>query len=332
MVARRRRAARLLATALLAALATSCAGGSPSILNPEGASERRVTGLWWLMFWIAAVVFAVVVALMAVAIVRRRRRGVEVDVSQPRWGEPFVVVAGVFIPIVILTTVFAISLHDLNAISNGDPQLTIHVIGHMWWWEARYPNGAVTANEIHVPTGEPVRVELTTDDVIHSFWVPQLAPKIDMIPGRVNSLLLTAERPGRYRGQCAEFCGLQHSHMAFYVVAQSPSEFAAWMAHEAEPASTPTGEGAAGFDLFLGSNCSGCHTISGTPADAKLGPDLTHVGSRATIAAGTLENTFSNMAAWIRDPQAFKPGTVMPPSPLTPDQIRQVVAYLEQLT
>jgi cytochrome c oxidase subunit 2 len=329
--ARRRRAGAVL-VAVLALLASSCTAGSHSILSPEGSSAKRVTGLWWLMFWISAVVFAVVVALIAIAILRRRRRGVEIDVAQPRWGEPFVVVAGVFVPIVILTSVFAISLHDLNAIASGDPRLTIHVIGHMWWWEVRYPNGAVGANEIHIPTGEPVRVDLTTADVIHSFWVPQLAPKLDMIPGRVNSLLITAERSGRYRGQCAEFCGLQHAHMAFYVVAQPPGEFASWMAHEVEPAPTPTGEAAAGLNLFLGSNCSGCHTISGTSADATLGPDLTHVASRETIAAGTLTNTFSNMAAWIRDPQAFKPGAVMPPSPLTASEVRQVVAYLESLS
>ena len=328
-----RRALRTASGGFLAALATSCTAGTPSILNPEGTGAKRIAGLWWLMLWISTAVFVVVLVLIAVAVVRRRRRGTEIDASEPRWGEPFVVIVGVFIPIVILTSVFVVSVRDMNAIERGDPHLTIDVIGHTWWWEARYPNGAVTANEIHVPTGEPVRVAVSTVDVIHSFWVPQLAQKIDMIPGRTNSIILTAERPGRYRGQCAEFCGLQHANMAFYVIAQPASAFDAWMAHEASPAVAPTaGEAASGMQLLLSSNCAGCHTISGTPAEGSLGPDLTHVASRRTIAAGTLTNTPENLAAWIRDPQAFKPGAVMPPSPLTPAEVREVVAYLETLT
>jgi cytochrome c oxidase subunit 2 len=316
---------------LLGLCCTACSGGSPSILNPQGESAKRVAGLWWLMLWISTAVFVVVVVLMAVAIVRRRRRGVEIDASEPRWGEPFVVIAGVVIPVLILTGVFVISVRDMNAIAGGDPQLTVQVIGHVWWWEVRYPNGAVTANEIHIPTGEPVRFEVSSEDVIHSFWVPQLAPKIDMIPGRTNSIVVTATRSGRYRGQCAEFCGLQHANMAFFVVAQPPDDFAAWLANQARPAVTPTGAEAAGEDLFVSSSCSGCHTIRGTDANATLGPDLTHLASRDTLAAGTLENTPENLEAWITDPQAFKPGAVMPPSPLSADQVRRIVAYLETL-
>ena len=311
------------------ALATSaCALGGPSVLDAHGASEKRVEGLWWLLFAISAVVLAVVLGLMTAAIIRRRRRGTDVDRSEPRWGEPFVVLAGVIIPVLILTAVFVVSVRDMNAIAGGDPQLTVQVIGHMWWWEARYPNGAITANEIHIPAGEPVRIEVTTADVIHSFWVPQLAPKIDMIPGKTNSIVLVADSPGRYRGQCAEFCGLQHAHMAFFVVADPPDVFQRWMAHQEAPAAAPTGSAADGLAVFLAQTCDGCHTIRGTPASAALAPDLTHLADRETIAAGTLRLTRGNLAHWIRDPQAVKPGVIMPPTQLTRSQLQSLVDYL----
>src|SRR5205823_5568183 len=155
--------------------------------------------------------------------------------AEPRWGEPFVVIAGIVVPALILATVFFISLKDLNAItdSGNDPALTVQVIGHMWWWEVHYPNGAVTANEIHIPVGQPVRFEVTSADVIHSFWVPQLGPKIDMIPGRTNFTTLQATAPGRYRGQCAEFCGMEHANMALFVIAEPASTFQTWMSDQA---------------------------------------------------------------------------------------------------
>jgi cytochrome c oxidase subunit II len=318
--------------ALLVSVGTSCSGGSPSVLDPAGAQASRIDGLWWLMLWISAAVALAVFGLMVAAIVRRRRRGLEIDHAEPRWGDPFVVVAGVVLPVLILTGVFVASVRDLNAIQGGDPRLTVDVIGHVWWWEGRYPGGAVVANELHIPVGQTVAFRLTTADVIHSFWVPQLAQKLDMIPGRANTLLVRADEPGTYRGQCAEFCGLQHAHMALSVVAEPPAEFAAWLRRQAEPAATPEGRSAAGLQVFLGSSCAGCHTIRGTEAAGTLGPDLTHIASRETIAARTLTNTHENLRAWIADPQAFKPGAVMPPTELSSEELRSIVQYLEGLT
>ena len=319
--------------ACIALLASSCSTDAPSVLSPSGESAQRIDRLWWLMLWISVVVFALVAGLMAVAIVRRRRRGLEVDATEPRWGDRFVVVAGVVLPAVILTSVLVVSARDLIEITDaGDADLTVEVVGHMWWWEVRYPDGAATANEIHIPVGELVRFEVTSVDVIHSFWVPQLAPKIDMIPGRTNVLDVRAERAGTYRGQCAEFCGLQHANMAFFVVAEPRAEFDRWLQEQARPASLPTGTAAPGLEVFLRSSCVGCHTIRGTEANGTLGPDLTHVGARTTLAAGSIENTPDNLAAWISDPQAIKAGAVMPPTELTREELSAVVDYLEGLT
>jgi cytochrome c oxidase subunit 2 len=326
-----RRAPTLIAASILALGSAGCSSSSPSILSPKGTSEAKVDGLWWLLFWVSIAVFLVVVVLMAAAIVRRRRRE-EPTKAEPRWGEPFVVIAGIVVPALILATVFFISLNDLNSItdSGNDPALTVQVIGHMWWWEVRYPNGAVTANEIHIPVGQPVRFEVTSADVIHSFWVPQLGPKIDMIPGRTNFTTLEATTPGRYRGQCAEFCGLEHANMALFVIAEPASTFDSWMRQQALPAAAPTGEAARGLQVFE-STCAGCHTIRGTTATGVVGPDLTHLASRQTIAAGTLVNDQQNLDLWITDPQSVKPGAVMPPTNLDPADLRALVDYLRGL-
>jgi cytochrome c oxidase subunit 2 len=217
----------------------------------------------------------------------------------------------------------------MNQLSSAgaNPKMTIDVIGHDWWWEIRYPNGAVTANELHIPAGEVVRLHLTTADVIHSFWVPQLQVKQDQIPGRDNYLWLEADHPGDFRGQCAEFCGLQHANMIVNVVADSPEDFDTWVAEQAGPA-VATDE--PGESVFMSSSCAGCHTIRGTSANGTLGPDLTHVASRATIA-GVLDNKTDELRRFITDPQGDKPGVTMPPSGLSADDIAAVVLYLESL-
>ncbi len=316
-----------------AMLATGCSSSSPSVLDPRSPNAGRVSGLWWLMLWISTAVFVIVLVLMAVAILRRRR-GLEVDRRVPRWGDPFIVLAGVIIPAVVLASVFVVSIRDLNSItSSGDTaRLTIEVVGHDWWWGVRYPDGVETANEIHIPVGEPVRVQLTTDDVIHSFWVPQLAPKVDTIPGRTNTLVLQADEAGTFRGQCAEFCGLQHAHMAFLVVAEPSAQFDAWLAKQGEPAAAPASADAVdGLQVFLHSTCTGCHTIRGTDASGTVGPDLTHVGSRQMLAAGTIPNDTGSLGDWITDPQGIKPGAVMPPTTLDAQQLQDLIAYLESL-
>jgi cytochrome c oxidase subunit 2 len=215
--------------------------------------------------------------------------------------------------------------------------LTIRVRGQQWWWQVIYPNhnpalAFETANEIHIPVGKNVRLELEGVDVIHSFWVPSLAGKQDLVPGRHNILTIRAERPGVYRGQCAEFCGLQHSHMAVLVIAEAGADYDRWVATQRESAVTPTDpEADTGRAVFISKPCAACHTIRGTPAAAKTGPDLTHVGGRRTIAAGLVERTRGSLAAWIADPQTLKPGNNMPLVPLTSDELRALSAYLESL-
>jgi cytochrome c oxidase subunit 2 len=306
------------------------------MLHTAGPGATRVEHFWWLLFGISAAVFFFVTALVILAVVRRRRPSVgdpgrEVE---PGWGQRFILVSGVAVPVVILLATFAFTLREMTALAKplSRARLTISVAGHLWWWEARYPNGVVTANELHIPTGEPVRIELTTADVIHTFWVPELQTKMDQIPGHTNEMWIQADTPGRYRGQCSQFCGLQHAHMIFYVVADSPVDFQAWEARQAEPAAAPVSPAAAsGLGVFTSNTCAGCHAIRGTPAVATVGPDLTHLADRATIAAGTLDNTPEQLARWITDPQGVKPGAIMPPTQLTSSDLTDLVAYLQSL-
>ncbi len=292
------------------------------------------------MLWISVVVFAVVSGMLIVAAVRGRRAS---DLSLDRrvisWGEPFIAIAGVLLPFFILGGVYLLSLREMNSLAAGGKgaNLTIEVIGHDWWWEIRYPNGAVTANEIHIPVGEPVRVELSTKDVIHSFWVPQLQVKTDQIPGRKTVTWLQADGRGPYRGQCAEYCGLQHTNMVFYVIGEDPEEgFPLWLDEQAADAREPTtASQRAGRQVFLDSSCVGCHTIRGTEAEGTLGPDLTHLASRMTIA-GVFDNTRENrerqnLMRFVANPHDSKPGVVMPPAELTDQELRLLVDYLESL-
>jgi cytochrome c oxidase subunit II len=309
---------------------TAC-DGAPSTLDARGPAADRIATLWWLLLVIATVVFAVVVGFLLVAIARARRRDSPVR-RDAGWGERFIVIAGVVVPALILIAVFVVSLRDMVALSDrgNEADLTIVVIAHDWWWEVRYPNGAVTANEIHMPAGEPVRFQLLTDDVIHSFWVPQLQGKVDHITGRENYIWLEADEPGRYRGQCAEFCGLQHANMGFDVVAQPRADFDAWVDAAAAPATT-TMPAVDGENLFLEGTCAGCHAIRGTTADADVGPDLTHLADRETLMAGMLPNTRANLARVVTDPQSIKPGAAMPPTDLSDEELDALLDYLEGL-
>jgi cytochrome c oxidase subunit 2 len=329
---RRPRLVVLVLTAMAASAA--CSKDAPSILEPRSQAAGRVEGLWWAMFWISAVVVAVVAGFLAVAVLRRRADHGPVDRRPVRWGEPFVAIAGLGVSGVVLGGTFIVSLGVLHVLSEAPakPSLSIGVEGRNWWWQLSYPDGIVTANEIHIPAGRPVEMVLSTFDVIHSFWVPQLQVKKDTIPGLDNRLWLVADKPGRYRGQCAEYCGLQHAHMEFDVVAMRPGEFKAWLAREARPAAEPqTPAAGRGRDIFLSSSCAGCHRIRGTSADGRLGPDLTHLASRATIGAGLMTLTPANLADFVSDPQDDKPGVTMPPTEITPDQLGDLVEYLMQL-
>ncbi|HWL65825.1 MAG TPA: cytochrome c oxidase subunit II, partial [Actinomycetota bacterium] len=279
-------------------------------------------------------VFLVVAGMLVAAVVRAKRDpDRSLDRREIGWGEPFIAVAGVFLPFVILAGVYVFSLQEMNELANrGKGAATnIEVIAHNWWWEVRYENSAVSANEIHIPTGRPIRLELTSADVIHSFWVPELQVKTDHIPGRTNHMWLQADEPGRYRGQCAEYCGLQHANMIFYVIAHEPQEFERWLAHEVEPAGLPEeAEAQAGAAIFMESSCAGCHAVRGTQAAANLGPDLTHFSTRTTIA-GVLPNARSNLHLFVRDPHGIKPGVAMPPTELDADELDAVLDYLEAL-
>jgi cytochrome c oxidase subunit 2 len=219
-------------------------------------------------------------------------------------------------------------IQTTQAPAKSATRLTIVVTGHQWWWEARYPGtSAVTANEIHIPVRTPVRVEVRTADVIHSFWVPRLNRTIDAMPGRRNAIELYADAVGRYRGQCDEFCGLQHAHMAFYVVADPPNVFRRWLASESKPAAAS----GPGRSVFMHASCANCHTIRGTQASGDVGPDLTHLQSRSTIGALTLPNTRADLSEWITDSQHEKPGNQMPDMRLQGTQLNALLDYLEAL-
>jgi cytochrome c oxidase subunit 2 len=291
-------------------------------LAPHSGPAHDIATLWWVMFVGAVIVFAVVTALVLVAVLRRRGERASEGAARRLvlWG-------GAVVPLVVLVALFAFVLHTIPSTSAAQAKngrMTIRVVGHQWFWEVRYPgSGVVTANEFHIPVGVPVRVEVRTADVIHSFWVPALNRKIDMIPGKENEILLQADRAGTYRGQCAEFCGVEHGLMAFFVVAQPRRRFDAWLAGQRSAAE--------GSDAFMSAGCGGCHAIRGTAAAATFGPDLTHVASRSTLAAGTLTNTPANLRRWIRDPQHFKPGNKMPTLGLDNAQVDELARYLETL-
>jgi cytochrome c oxidase subunit II len=318
---------------LLAVCAVACSNGSPSTLSTHGPDAHRIAGLWWFMFAVSAFVILLISVLLLVGIAPRRRRGYRPR-ETPRWAWRTVFVGGVVFPVFVLCALWVLTLRDIRAISaTRTSALTVAVIGHDWWWEVRYPQqGVVTANDIHIPTGSAVKVLLTTDDVLHSFWVPQLAGKTDLIAGKTNVMWLQADRAGVYRGQCAEYCGLQHAHMAFNVVAQPPADFDTWLSQESTAPTSPTDPNLArGQEVFTTTACAECHTIRGTTAGGKVGPDLTDFGGRLTIGAGTVPNTRGDLGGWIVDSQTIKPGNLMPPMQLNPDDLQALIDYLESL-
>ncbi|HST26244.1 MAG TPA: cytochrome c oxidase subunit II [Gaiellaceae bacterium] len=307
-----------------------------SSLHPASHAANEIAYVWWVMLIGAAVGLAVVSVLLFLGWWRRNRPNLPFG-GGDRAATAWIVALGVAVPLVVLSVLFVWAdifvINSTAAPKQGTTQLTVDVIGHQFWWEARYPgSGVVTANEIHIPAGERVLVVATTDDVIHSFWVPELNRKIDMIPGQHNEVLLDAEHPGAYRGQCAEFCGLQHALMSFVVYADPPAAFHAWLAAQERPAATPANALAQkGRDVFLSESCADCHQIRGTSADGQVGPDLTHLASRHSLAANTIANDPADLAEWIRDPQHVKPGNRMPDVPLSNGQVAALVAYLETL-
>jgi cytochrome c oxidase subunit 2 len=325
-----RRAA--LAAAVAVAAGGAACGGDPSALDPKGPAAGRIAGLWWLMFALAAAVYVLVLGLFARAVVASRREGGRRPAGD---GTRLVIGGGVVLPAVVILPLAIVTMRvgDDLAARPGPADVAVEVIGNQFWWEIRYGGGGpVTANELHIPAGREVDVTLRSPDVIHSFWVPRLAGKVDLIPGQETSIRVRADEPGVYRGICAEFCGTAHARMHFLVVAETDEEFQAWLAREQADAAPPAGAQAAeGRRLFESAGCGACHTVRGTAAGGTAGPDLTHVGSRRTLAAATVDNTRPNLARFIADPQGVKPGTRMPPMPLGPEELDAVVAYVEGL-
>jgi cytochrome c oxidase subunit 2 len=317
------------------ALGLAGCGGDQSTLAPQSRSAKDISQLWWVMLVGSAIVFAVVVMLVLIGIARNRARRGE-PVTRRSAGTRLIVIGGAVAPAVVLTALFVATVQALPptaAARGGRGDLRVEVTGRQWFWDVDYPGQHFrTANEIHIPVGEPVSFGLRTDDVVHSFWVPRLNRKVDMIPGQTNHVVLEADRPGTYRGQCAEFCGVGHANMAFVVVAQTRSAFAAWVAQQRKPPPAPaSADLEAGQQVLLGSSCVYCHTISGTNATGRVGPDLTHVGSRRMLAAGTIVNGPGALAGWILDPQHVKPGNRMPPTNLTGPELQALVDYLLSL-
>jgi len=312
-----------------------------NVLHPHSHAAADIANLFWWMMGGAFIGLALVSGLLIWAWVRRNRRGfTAADAEDPHPGEKagwFVVVGGgVVLALATVTTVFIVSAKVMGvteAPAATSTAVTIDVIGHQWWWEVRYPGTtAVTANEIHIPVRTRVNLVVSTDDVIHSFWVPELNRKIDTINGQTNRVLLYANRVGVYRGTCAEYCGLQHAHMAMLVLAQPLAAYRAWLRGQARPAAAPAGTlQRTGERVFLAGACSSCHTIRGTSAHGFTGPDLTHVASRQTLAAVTIPNRRADLGDWIVDSQHVKPGNEMPDIQLSGRQLQAVVAYLEHL-
>jgi cytochrome c oxidase subunit II len=321
-----------LVTLPVATLLLAGCGSKENGLAPESRAAHGIVSLWWNMLAGAALGFALVAAILLAAYVRRNRAGVPRAHDGDRVAFGVVLAFGIVIPILVLSSLFLFGniflIRDTTmptaaaAAASERPKLTVRVTGHQFWWEVRYPGTAVvTANEIHIPVRTPVRVLLHTDDVIHSLWIPQLNRKTDLLPEQTNQLLLYAEKAGRYRGGCYEYCGLQHAHMGIYVFAEPAPQFRAWLARQAKPASVAPA-------VFL-DKCASCHAIRGTAAHSGVGPDLTHVGSRTSLAALTIPNTPVRLREWLQHTQRVKPGSEMPDVPLTDAQVRRLVSYLE---
>jgi len=315
-----------------------------SALSPAGIQASRVLDLWHVTLTVCCIVFAGVLLACMIALLRapRSNPATPADLGNNERLERGInrsVIAGTVISALLLVGLLVADVITDRALSRlpVDNALHIEVTGFQWWWQARYApenggDGFAVANELHVPVGRPVVVSLVAADVIHTFWVPNLHGKKDMIPGQQSSIAFRADRAGVYRGQCAEFCGYEHALMAFSVVADTPSQYAAWAARQRQAAAAPADNIAMhGRDVFLNADCARCHTVRGTPANGTLGPDLTHLASRQTIAAGTFVNNAHNLSAWISNPPALKPGVMMPATRFAPGDLQALVVWLGTL-
>lgn len=329
---RRRRTFLTILSALL--FATGCATAqSPNALDPQSPEAANIAELWWVMFALGTGIFLLVTFVLLYTLFIRNQKKSQDDIQEQKGGR-WIVYGGLVLPTVVLAIVFVFTLRSMQVMALEDESpLVIEVVGKMWWWEVRYPDhNIITANEIHIPVNHQVELRLTSADVIHSFWVPQLHGKLDMIPGQTNTLQIQANRERTYRGVCSEFCGLQHARMQFLVIAHSEENFNEWILLQQQPANTQLSESAQrGRDVFFEVGCSTCHAISGTEAVSAFGPNLTHLASRQTIGAAILPNNRGNMGGWVVNAQSIKPGSLMPPMDIPAADMEPLLDYLQSL-
>jgi cytochrome c oxidase subunit 2 len=337
------RLARTAAAALPLLLCACSYQHYQSMIGGAGVENRQFQILFWIFLAVCGAMYLLVILFLGAAILRRRRaEAIVVETSRHHQSSPLMQTALIGWATLIGVGLVALTIASFSADRSmakaaAREKLSITVTANQFWWDVRYnssdPSKIVrTANELHLPVGVPVRIILHSNDVIHSFWVPSLAGKQDLIPGRETDITITPKRTGIFRGQCAEFCGTQHAHMALVVDVDSYADFVKWWQHQLQPAQQPrTPLALAGYRYVTTHQCAMCHTIAGTPAGGNVGPDLTHLASRRTIAAGTMPMSKANLYGWVEDPQSLKPGSKMPTIGLEPNDLHAVVAYLETL-
>ena len=339
------------ASLMLVALCLSGCEAAQSIFNTSGPAAHRIAQLSWVMVILFLVTTGIMWALIGFAFYRRRGSLEEHQPIDSSGGEGWIAIGGLGIPFIVLSVLFILGLELLSEYPINPmhgPENTramaqsmkpeILVIGHQWWWEIHYLSDdpskeVITANELHLPVGRPVNIEVATADVMHSFWIPALHGKVDMIPSQKNYIRLEASKPGEYKGQCAEYCGDEHARMRLLAIAQEPAQYQQWLDNQRMPGHEPTSpEAVAGKQVFLNSPCALCHEVRGTTAGGRVAPDLTHIGSRKMIASDLYENNDGYLEAWITHAQSLKPDCLMPNiTQFSGEQLQQLVAYLRQL-
>jgi cytochrome c oxidase subunit 2 len=327
-------------------LAMNACGGPQNALDSAGVQSGRIESLWWIFFWVTAVVYVIVMVVLLITILRRKRTDKEIapetrtDSIRER-NATNIVKGAVAISVITLFTLMFTSFRTgraVNSLSYDESPLEIQVTGNQWWWDFKYLDRVVpsrtirTANELHLPVGRTVKLTLQSTDVIHSFWLPNMHGKMDLIPGYKSTIYFRPDEVGTYFGQCAEFCGYQHAKMRFAVTVESQADYEKWAEAQRTTPALPIDEvSKRGQQIFLQSVCTQCHAVAGTTAAATVGPDLTHVASRYYIAAGSMHNVREEIKAWITDPQRIKPGVHMPMSNFSDDDLDALVTYIENL-
>ena len=332
-------------TALVGASVLAACGGSQNALDSAGVQSGRIESLWWIFFWITAVIYLIVMAVLAVAIFRRKKADEKTapetkpDAVREQWTAN-IIKGAVGVSVIILFTLMILSFRTgtaINTLSAERSPIEIQITGNQWWWDVEYrdpiPSMNIrTANELHLPAGRPVKLTLQSLDVIHSFWLPNMHGKMDLIPGYKSTFFFRPDEIGTFFGQCAEFCGYQHAKMRLVVFVESQEDYEKWAAAQRAIPPPPTDPvQQRGQQIFLRSVCTQCHAVAGTTANARVGPDLTHVSSRHFIAAASLRNVRDHLATWITDPQSIKPGVRMPMNNYTEEDLNALVTYIENL-